>query len=136
MVDHLRAQTGTGRLDLDEFGERSAKAYAATTRGELDALTADLPEPPRPAPAPVPLRVRVGSLDRFVPVAVLAVVLVVIWAVTMPGGYFWPVWPIMGLAVHTFKHGARRHHHPPGQHGTPGQHGPLRSDGRNDPVRL
>jgi hypothetical protein len=34
-----------GRLDVDEYGERSAKATTAKTRGELLELFADLPDP-------------------------------------------------------------------------------------------
>ena len=34
-----------GRLDVDEYGERAARASAAKTRGELTALFADLPQP-------------------------------------------------------------------------------------------
>src|SRR5438094_2259174 len=51
-----------GRLDINEYGERSARASAATTRGEVLALFDDLPAPhpvfgqqaaapARPAPA-------------------------------------------------------------------------------------
>lgn len=32
-----------GRLDVDEFDERTAAAYASRTLAELDELTADLP---------------------------------------------------------------------------------------------
>lgn len=39
----LRDHAGHGRLDFDELSERLELAYAARTRGELDALTADLP---------------------------------------------------------------------------------------------
>ncbi|ANN20572.1 hypothetical protein SD37_36610 [Amycolatopsis orientalis] len=39
--DHL----SVGRIDIDEFGERSAQVTAAKTRGELSGLFADLPEP-------------------------------------------------------------------------------------------
>lgn len=39
--EHMSA----GRIDLDEYGDRSAKVTAAKTRGELDELFADLPEP-------------------------------------------------------------------------------------------
>jgi hypothetical protein len=50
-----------GRLNIDEYGERSARVSAAKTRGELRALFVDLPPPhpqfssgaPTPAPAPV-----------------------------------------------------------------------------------
>jgi hypothetical protein len=52
--EHMSA----GRLNIDEYGERSAQISTAKTRGELRALFADLP-PPHPqfgasgmAPAP------------------------------------------------------------------------------------
>jgi hypothetical protein len=34
-----------GRLDIDEYGERTAKVTAARTRGDLAAVFTDLPEP-------------------------------------------------------------------------------------------
>ena len=43
VVDRLRHAMGHGRLRTDEFEERVAAAYAATTRGDLAALTRDLP---------------------------------------------------------------------------------------------
>lgn len=39
----LRDHCVHGRLDLEEFDARIGQAYAASTRGELDALLADLP---------------------------------------------------------------------------------------------
>ena len=42
-ADLLREQTAQGRLSLEEFSERVGAVYAATTRGELDRLVADLP---------------------------------------------------------------------------------------------
>lgn len=39
--EHLAA----GRIDMDEYGERYAQASMARTRGELEPLFADLPEP-------------------------------------------------------------------------------------------
>jgi hypothetical protein len=39
----LREAMTRGMLEPDEYGERSAHAQAATTRGELDDITADLP---------------------------------------------------------------------------------------------
>ena len=55
----LQRAHGDGVLTLTEYEERSAQCWAARTRGELDALVADLPEP-SPAPeepgtAPVPV---------------------------------------------------------------------------------
>jgi len=62
--EHMTA----GRIDIDEYGERSARITAAKTRGELGEIFADLPAPhpryedapqavaapPRPEAAPVP----------------------------------------------------------------------------------
>ena len=52
-VVRLREAGGEGRLTLEELAERVEAADAARTRGELDALTADLPDSPawRGAPA-------------------------------------------------------------------------------------
>ena len=43
-VGRLRVAGGEGRLTLEELGERVELADAARTRGDLDALTADLPD--------------------------------------------------------------------------------------------
>lgn len=43
VADRLIRASGDGSLDLAEFDLRVAAAWAATTRGELDELTADLP---------------------------------------------------------------------------------------------
>ncbi|HEX3591778.1 MAG TPA: DUF1707 domain-containing protein [Pseudonocardiaceae bacterium] len=55
--EHMSA----GRLDIDEYGDRSAQVSTAKTRGELLGLFADLPAPhpsfgvePRPAPPNAP----------------------------------------------------------------------------------
>jgi hypothetical protein len=53
-VAALRRAAGEGRLTVDELDERTARAYAARTRGELDRLLEDLPAPPVPAPPPRP----------------------------------------------------------------------------------
>ncbi|OXM66795.1 DUF1707 SHOCT-like domain-containing protein [Amycolatopsis vastitatis] len=63
--EHMTA----GRIDIDEYGERSARITAAKTRGELGEIFADLPAPhpryedapqavaaPRPEAEPVPQR--------------------------------------------------------------------------------
>jgi hypothetical protein len=43
-VERLTAACAEGRLTLGEFGDRSAVAHAARTRGELEPLVADLPD--------------------------------------------------------------------------------------------
>jgi hypothetical protein len=59
-VAHLQRAASEGRLTLDEYGDRTRRAYASTTRGELAALVADLPTgpsyaaPPPPVPPPPP----------------------------------------------------------------------------------
>jgi hypothetical protein len=66
-VARLRVAGGEGRLTLEELAERVERADAARTRGDLDALTADLPARP---PAPVDRKPRewivavVGGADR------------------------------------------------------------------------
>jgi hypothetical protein len=48
-VVRLREAGGEGRLTLEELAERVERADAARTRGDLDALTADLPASTGPA---------------------------------------------------------------------------------------
>ncbi len=52
-VVRLREAGGEGRLTLEELAERVEAADAARTRGELDALTADLPDSSGRATAPL-----------------------------------------------------------------------------------
>jgi hypothetical protein len=33
------------------------------------------------------------------------ILLVVIWALTNPGGYFWPIWPLLGWGIGLAAHG-------------------------------
>lgn len=44
IIAKLHAATEEGRLDLDEFADRSRQAYEARTYGEVERLLADLPE--------------------------------------------------------------------------------------------
>ncbi|MEZ0291761.1 MAG: DUF1707 domain-containing protein [Solirubrobacteraceae bacterium] len=50
-ADRLRTAGGEGRLTLEELGDRLGQAYGATTAGELEPLTADLPVRPAAPPA-------------------------------------------------------------------------------------
>ena len=43
VVDRLRRALSLGRLTVDEYDTRVTAAYEARTRGELAALTQDLP---------------------------------------------------------------------------------------------
>ncbi len=79
----LQRAHGEGRLTLAEYEERSAQAWGAVTRADLDALTADLP-PALAAPVgasagPEPVR-RSGRLRRLGGLAaVLAVAGAALW---------------------------------------------------------
>ncbi|GHF22636.1 hypothetical protein GCM10017786_65840 [Amycolatopsis deserti] len=80
-LDALSEHVRTGRLDIDEFGRRSAQAAAARTRSDLVPLFADLPEPrprvlDRPAPSRAPARkAGLGLLPLLVIAAVAVFVL-------------------------------------------------------------
>ncbi|GAA1686781.1 DUF1707 domain-containing protein [Glycomyces endophyticus] len=49
LIARLHAATEEGRLDLDEFAERSTGVYQAKTYAEVERLLADLPEDGRAA---------------------------------------------------------------------------------------
>jgi hypothetical protein len=53
VAERLREAAGDGRIDIEELEDRLERAFAAKTYGDLEPLTADLPEPGgvrRPAP--------------------------------------------------------------------------------------
>jgi hypothetical protein len=50
LIRALGEHAAAGRLTLDELEERAGRALAARTRGDLAALTTDLPAEPRAAP--------------------------------------------------------------------------------------
>ena len=62
-LDALGEHLAAGRLDVDEFGDRSARAAAAVHRADLEVLFTDLPAPHPTLPeAPAPRRA--GDEDR------------------------------------------------------------------------
>lgn len=83
-VEVLRDAYAAGRLDPDEFDQRTTAAYAAKTWGDLRELTSDLPAQPRlgadlaesgtPGPAAVDAGVRFAPRRPFVPVLPIALV--------------------------------------------------------------
>jgi hypothetical protein len=103
----LREHYAQGRLTLEEFGERSAKAVSARTMGELGALTADLPAPAEPQNAAwSPARMRLIAVAGVVTTAaVLGVVTYAGHSVTA-----WPSWLVVLFAIR-FLHGRRRAPH-------------------------
>jgi Domain of unknown function (DUF1707)/2TM domain len=134
VVEALRQHHVDGRLDAEELTQRTDQAYAAKTLGDLDAVTTDLPPIQAPARPGAPLRPRPPDPGRASARAAfqrhlfsyLSVngLLVVIWALTNFGGYFWPVWSMIGwgigLASHAFAaYGPRADEDEPGR-GAPG----------------
>lgn len=54
-IKALDEHLSEGRIDAEEYGERSARVYTARTWGDITPLFTDLPEP-RPAPPTAPRR--------------------------------------------------------------------------------
>jgi hypothetical protein len=107
VLERLRVAAGEGRLDPEEHERRTELALAARTLGELKQLTRDLPRPAaargeRGARARVLRALRIAAASGYLAMAVL---LISIWALT-GGGYFWPVWPLLGWGVPLFAFGA------------------------------
>ncbi|RBY88679.1 DUF1707 domain-containing protein [Blastococcus sp. TF02A-26] len=114
--EHMAA----GRLEVAEYEDRVARAYAARTYGELDALTTDLPPlpagPSGAAPVPVPPAGATAAPERRLPdgqgrsgwggtragewaswLTTGAIVLTIWLATSLASGewlYPWPIWVI------------------------------------------
>ena len=103
----VSAAAGKGMLTLAEADERLAQVYTARYVSDLAPITADLPDGGRPL-APVDQRVRSAARSDFARHLAgylgLAAVLITIWAAT-GAGYFWPVWPLVGVGIGVLKHG-------------------------------
>jgi hypothetical protein len=102
-----------GYLEADEFAERSAVAYAARTRGELEALVADLPQGFVRTRAREQRRqraargARIGMRAHVASYVAGSLLMIGIWAAVGLGAgawYFWPVWPIMGWGLGLLGH--------------------------------
>ena len=137
VTDWLQAQYVAGRLSSLELEERIERALAARTVADLDALTADLPPvPPARAmaaepPSSVARESRDGRARRgcragdtsfgahATSYVLVMALLVTIWLLTSPGGYFWPVWPMLGWGVGLASHGLATLRHGTRHAGTP-----------------
>ena len=92
-----------GRLTRSEYDERAEAAMTSRTLGELMPLVDDLPVTREPQSSPASLQeqaVRKWASDRreaLTGLVGLSVLLWTIWAVTMFGGFPWPLFP-MGFA--------------------------------------
>lgn len=98
----LRDAVGRGQLSLTEVDDRLRTAYAAVTRADLAAVTADLPQaaarPGRPAPSPVTAAPATDRRVEWRPWIGAGLMFLVIWATTsLAAGhalFFWPAIPV------------------------------------------
>jgi signal transduction histidine kinase len=92
----LSVPVGLGLLTLGVHLLRplSALSRLLATRLLRDAGAVDLRTPAERRAA----RMRALTIDALVSTTV-AVLLVVIWALTTPDGYFWPIWPMLALSL-------------------------------------
>jgi hypothetical protein len=92
VVETLRTHAGEGRLELDELEQRVEAALGARTRGELQALTADLP-------AVRPTRGR-RARDAVATVAAASALLPLLAGVAIlafaPAAFAWVGWTALG----------------------------------------
>jgi hypothetical protein len=103
----LRRDHAEGRLDTAELEERIERCYAAKTRGELAALTADLPGPQDERPRRRSLRRTPMPLAPFVAIAVIVAL-----SVTTDAHVLWLVWPLTFFTFARFGgHRRWRAHH-------------------------
>jgi hypothetical protein len=101
-----------GYLDLAEYESRVQSAFAASTRTDLRALTADLPVERLKRNDPRRREARRRAARRGVQfhlagyLAMVVVVLTVWLMVGLTAGawYFWPVWPILGAGIGVLGH--------------------------------
>ena len=107
----LASAYADGRLDREEFDERSDVVTEARTLGELPPVMADLVAPSRPG-ALVPGATTSGSIQELARRRYAAdrrealvgflgpsIICVVIWSVVMFGGFFWPGFVIAGTGI-------------------------------------
>jgi class 3 adenylate cyclase len=112
VVAELRDHFVAGRLSDEELAERTAAVYSAKTFAELESVVLDLPPAESALPAASTRRRAPVSRRRTMAGRVLAtsvrihatvyvvvnVMLVAIWAAS-GGGYFWPIWPLLGWGI-------------------------------------
>jgi hypothetical protein len=100
LSEHFQA----GRLTSEELEERTGRALAARTLGQVDELTADLPasQPATPAGPAVPVAPPrppgyLPMVPIVVPLAVLAIVALALG--TRAGMHAWGLWWVIPVAL-------------------------------------
>jgi hypothetical protein len=91
VVERLQEALSEGRLTVTEFDERTRDAYAATTRGDLAALTEDLPK--------VELKPAVPD-RRWSDCVITLGLLTMVWAVlSVLSGGLTPFLPVLPMGI-------------------------------------
>ncbi len=127
VADLLQAHYVAGRLTSEDLAERVERSLDARTLGDLDALLDDLPS--AEAPREEGQGRRQGRVDscglgdhawmaghgalrgersfkaHATSYVLVIALLVTIWLLTTPGGYFWPIWPALGWGIGLASHG-------------------------------
>jgi uncharacterized protein DUF1707 len=97
-AETLRRHHADGRLTTDELEERTERAYAATTRGELDQLFGDLPRS-RPTDDGQPRGRRPAWSPPLIVPILVALVLI---AIVTSAHVLWFAWPLMFFVLFRF----------------------------------
>jgi class 3 adenylate cyclase len=121
VAERLRHDYGDGRLSDDDLSERVEAVYAARTMSELETLTADLPSRREPSAHPRRSGFETSVRIHLTVFLVVNLMLIGIWAAS-GGGYFWPIWPILGWGIGLGCHAApllARRGNPPTRGSTP-----------------
>ena len=101
----LEAAAAAGILTLGEVDLRLRDVWQARTGAEVAALLRDLPQEWLRARRRAEAAAQASRLARrTLPAHVrswlaLTALLVGIWVLTTPGGYFWPIWPMLGTGM-------------------------------------
>ena len=87
-----------------EYEERLETVMAARTHGDLSGVLSDLPQIDADGNVvrhdqPDVSKRRAAAKSMIVGWLTLSLFFVGIWALSDFGGYFWPIWPIMGTAL-------------------------------------
>ncbi len=103
-AERLRIALDEGRLDLTEYDDRVRSAYAATTYGELEPITADLPAVPEAKlPAAKENAATVARrkwLNEWREWLGGAIIMIAIWATTsLVSGSLHAFWPAIPLGI-------------------------------------
>jgi hypothetical protein len=102
-AERLRIAVDEGRLDLTEYDARLRAAYAATTYGELEPITADLPPVPEskaPAVKEAAAAERRKWLNEWREWLGGAVIMIAIWGTTsLVSGSLHAFWPAIPLGI-------------------------------------